>query len=87
MGPRRLREGSEIAVTRPLVHLTPTQEAVQAVEMVLEEAGRVQLERRVAWRSVWERKRVRAAVSFEAVVKTEEWMRRRTRVAMEKKGV
>lgn len=54
------------------------------MEVVLEEGGRVQLERRVPWRSAWERKRVRAAVSFEAaeeeevaVVKKERWMMRR----------
>lgn len=64
IGPRRLREGRVREVTRPLVQFTPTHEAVHAVE---ELEGSDQLERRVPWRSVWERKRISAAVSLSEV--------------------
>lgn len=76
MGPRRLREGRERAVTRPLVQLTPTQLAEQAVALNVS----VQLERRVPWGSVWERKRARTAVSFTAATEVAvEQKRRRIR--------
>lgn len=66
IGPRRLRDGRETAVTRLLVHFMPDQLVVHAVEVAVVV---VQLERRTPWRSVSERKRERAAVSSAAVEK------------------
>lgn len=81
MGPRRLREGRETAVTRSLVQLMPTQLAEHAVEA---EAVVVQLERSVPWGSVWERNRERTAVSLAAAAVAGE--RIKSEAKMRKKG-
>lgn len=46
------------------MQFTPSHEAEHAVE---ELEGSDQLEKRVPWRSVWERKRIRAAVSLSEI--------------------
>lgn len=81
MGPRRLREGRVTAVTRVLVQFMPNQLAEQASGFVVVV---VQLERSVPWRSVWERKRERTAVSLVAAAAEERMVSEAVRRRKEK---